>query len=134
VEGSIEGYLLLGFALSIVATGGALACAAFVLVRLPADYFCAPAPRVFLAGTHPLVRRTARFLKNVLGAGFVGLGILLSLPGIPGPGIVTVLIGVVLLDFPAKRPLKRWLISRPLILRTINRLRLRYGKPPLAAW
>jgi hypothetical protein len=132
VDGSIETYLLAGFALSVVGTVGALGVVAFVLVKLPADYFCAPAPRAFLAGRHPLIRRTGLFLKNLLGTVLVVLGVVLSLPGIPGPGIVTILIGVMLIDFAEKRPLERWLISRPLILRTINRLRRRYGKAPLA--
>ena len=35
------------------------------------------------------------------------------------------------MDFPGKRRLERWLVSRPTVLNTINRLRQRYGKPPL---
>jgi hypothetical protein len=59
------------------------------------------------------------------------LGLLLSLPGIPGQGLLTVLIGLMLVDFPGKLRLERWLIGLPRVLQTVNRLRQRYGRPPL---
>jgi hypothetical protein len=75
--------------------------------------------------------KARKILKNVIGAGVVGLGLLLSFPGIPGQGILTILIGVMLLDFPGKRRLERAVIRRPRVLGAVNRLRARYGKPPL---
>jgi hypothetical protein len=69
--------------------------------------------------------------KNLLGAFLVLLGIVLSLPGVPGQGILTILIGVMLLDFPGKRDLERKLVSRPKVREGIDRLRQRFGKPPL---
>ena len=59
------------------------------------------------------------------------LGVLMAMPGVPGPGILTLLIGIMLLDFPGKRRLERRLISRSKVLETINRLPRRCGKPPL---
>jgi hypothetical protein len=124
-------YLLVGLLLSVITTVGFLALIAFLFVTLPPDYFCGPARPGFLADKHPVIRRTGCFLKNVLGAGLVVVGVVLSLPGIPGPGIVTILIGVMLLDFAAKRPLEIWLVRRPLVSRTINHLRRRFRKAPL---
>ena len=54
-------------------------------------------------------------VKNLVGGILVGLGVLLAPPGVPGPGILMMLIGVVLLDFPGKRRLEQWLINRPTI-------------------
>jgi hypothetical protein len=133
VGGSVETYLLVGFALSVVSTVAAVGLVAIIIVKLPADYFCSPASRAFLAGRHPLIRRTGLFLKNLLGAVLIAVGVVLSLPGIPGPGILTVLFGVMLIDFPDMRIVERRLIRRPMVLRSINRLRRRYGKPPLAS-
>ena len=59
------------------------------------------------------------------------LGLAVSLPGIPGQGLLTILIGLMLIDFPGKHRLERTIISRPKILRTVNRLRARYDKRPL---
>ncbi len=55
----------------------------------------------------------------------------MSLPGIPGQGLLTILLGVMLLDFPGKRRLEFKIISRPKVFRAINRLRARFDKPPL---
>ena len=61
----------------------------------------------------------------------MALGALLSLPGIPGQGLLTILIGLILLDFPGKRGLERRLVSRPSVLAAINRLRARFGRPAM---
>lgn len=107
-----------------------LGVAVAVLVKLPEAYFedgdASPSIR-----RHPILRGIALVLKNLLGAVLILLGLFLSLPGVPGQGILTILIGVMLLNFPGKRRLERWLVSRPRVLPAINALRARFGKPPL---
>jgi hypothetical protein len=49
----------------------------------------------------------------------------------PGPGVLTILLGLIMLDIPGKRPLEASLIKRPAVLTPINNLRARYQKPPL---
>jgi hypothetical protein len=115
------------FVLTFVVSLGAVAA---VVVRLPANYFredyMSP-----LAEQHPIVRWTGVILKNVLGTLLVLLGLFLSLPGIPGQGLLTILIGVMLLSFPGKRRLERRLVSRPSVLAAINALRAYFGKPAM---
>lgn len=130
MDGSIETYLLLGFALSVIASVGGVVVVGIVLVKLPPDYFSDSVVPQLLLNAHPLVRRTAVFLKNSLGAAVVVLGVLMALPGIPGPGIITIVLGLMLLDFAEKRRWARWVMHRPPILRAANRLRQKYGKPP----
>jgi len=84
VDGSIETYLLVGFALSVIASVGGIVVIGIVLVKLPPGYFSDSAARQFLPATHPLVRWTVVFVKNVLGAALVMLGLIMSVPGIPG--------------------------------------------------
>ena len=50
---------------------------------------------------------------------------------LPGQGVLTILIGLTLLDFPGKRRFVRRLLMRPRVFRVINRLRRRFGRPPL---
>jgi len=107
-----------------------LCAVAVVLVRLPADYFCHDYVSP-LAEQHSIVRWTGLIVKNVVGALLVLLGLLLSLPGIPGQGLLTILIGVMLLNFPGKRRLERRLVSLPRVLAAINALRARFGKSAL---
>ena len=49
----------------------------------------------------------------------------------PGPGVPTILLGLIMMDIPGKRPLEAKIIKRPNILATVNNLRARYSKPPL---
>jgi hypothetical protein len=130
VNWSIETYLLVGFALSVVFTVGGVVVVGVVLVKLPPDYFVAPTVRLPLTNTHPIIRWTVVFLRNLLGAALVMLGLIMSVPGMPGPGILTIVIGLMLLEFAEKRRWARWVISRPPILRAANGLRRKYGKPP----
>lgn len=102
-----------------------------VVVRLPADYFVVePRPLPF-AGRSRGVRWAARVAMNVLGVLLVLLGIVMSLPGVPGQGLLTILFGIMLLDIPGKRALERRLLRRPSIHGSINKLRARYGKSPI---
>ena len=70
-------------------------------------------------------------LKNLLGVVLILIGVILSVPGLPGQGLLTVLAGVFLLDFPGKRGFLYKLVGRPLLLHPINRLRTKFSRPPL---
>lgn len=108
-----------------------LAVVSFILVKIPATYFHKDHPRDFWSNRHPSIRYLGVFAKNVLGILLVALGIVMSIPGVPGQGILTILLGIMLLDFPGKRSLERKLVSRPHVLKAINKLRNRFGKASL---
>src|SRR5438128_1699646 len=69
--------------------------------------------------------------RNALVVILILLGVLLSVPGVPGQGLLMVLIGLMLVDFPGRRRVEKALARRPGILATVNRLRARFGRPPL---
>ncbi|HEX9423558.1 MAG TPA: hypothetical protein VF899_09955 [Pyrinomonadaceae bacterium] len=123
--------VLIGVLLFLVTFTISLAIVSFILVRIPPDYFHKDRPRDLWSDRHPAVRLLGLFAKNLLGVVLVVLGILLSIPGVPGQGLLTILLGIMLLDFPGKRRLEHKLVSRPQILATINRLRHRFGKSSL---
>jgi hypothetical protein len=50
---------------------------------------------------------------------------------VPGQGVLTILLGIMLLDFPGKRALETRIISRPRVQTAVNALRARFDKPPL---
>lgn len=116
--------------------GGSVACflasliaIPIVLVRIPAQYFDVRVPRTWMKHHHPALKILGHVLKNTFGAVFVIAGFLMLF--LPGQGILTMLIGLSLLDFAGKRHLEAKLIGRPSILGAINRLRLRFNKSPL---
>lgn len=110
---------------------GNLAIVSFVLVKLPQNYFQEGYSREFWTDQHRFLRWGGLILKNLLGAVLVVVGVVLSLPGVPGQGILTILLGLIMLDIPGKRPIEARLIKRPSVLNAINRLRARFDKPPL---
>lgn len=122
---------LIGALIFVVTFAGSTAIVSFLLVRLPPTYFQESHSRDFWLDRHRFIRWAGIIAKNVLGLILVGTGIIMALPGVPGPGLLTVLLGVMLLDFPGKRRLELKLVSRPRVLQGINGLRLKFGRPPL---
>ncbi|HZW06176.1 MAG TPA: PGPGW domain-containing protein [Phycisphaerales bacterium] len=103
----------------VLAVAGAIG-ASIAVVRIPADYF------VRNERPRPGAGRIAR---NVLGWLLVIAGLAMLI--IPGPGAVALLAGLVLVDFPGRQKLLRWIITRTGVVKGMNRLRKRHGKPPL---
>jgi hypothetical protein len=79
---------------------------------------------------HWVLRSGAVIAKNAIGVLLVLLGIVMALPAVPGQGLLTLLVGLMLVDFPGRRALEYKLISRPSVLRAVNRLRTMFSRPP----
>ena len=112
-----------GFVLSIVLT-------LVVLVRLPSSYFSSDERMSMLPGRPEWQRVMARVLKNLAGALLVLLGVIMAIPGVPGQGLLTILIGVVLLDLPGKRALERRILRVAAVRAAVDKLRRRFGREP----
>jgi hypothetical protein len=123
--------VLIGALLFVITFSISLAIVAFIMVKIPPDYFHKDHPRDLWSDRSPAIRYLGIFGKNLLGVVLVLLGIVLSIPGVPGQGFLTILLGVMLLDFPGKRKLERKIVCRPQVRETINKLRQRFGKPEL---
>jgi hypothetical protein len=123
--------VLFGALFSVATFVGSIAVVTFVLVKLPTNYFHSSHAREFLVERHPVLRALGIFAKNLLGLVLVVCGIIMSLPGVPGQGVLTILLGIMLLDFPGKRRLEVGIVSRPRVFSAVNNLRARFDKPPL---
>jgi hypothetical protein len=119
---------LLVFGLAFVLT---IALAVFILVSLPSTYFHLSHNRTFMQEHHPVVRWIGIALKNVAGLMLVLWGLAMLIPGVPGQGVLTVFVGLLLLDFPGKRAAERRLLRQPAVLRAVNKLRAKFSRPPL---
>jgi hypothetical protein len=67
-------------------------------------------------------------VRNLLGIVILPLGLVMLIG--PGPGLVFTLLGLSLIDLPGKKAVERKIISRPGVLRTINELRVSFGRSP----
>jgi hypothetical protein len=124
-------HAILAGVLFVTTLATSFAVALTVLVRLPADCLCASRAEDAWHTNGTVRSWGSRISRNFLGGMLVAVGIVLSLPSIPGQGLVTVVAGILLLDFPGKRRLLRFLFGRPRVVSSINRLRARFGNPPL---
>jgi hypothetical protein len=101
-----------------------------ILVRIPQDYFSYPdRHRINWQNKNRFLRLPLLLIKNLFGVVFILLGILMLV--LPGQGLLTILIGLVLLDFPGKYRVERSVVNQPVVLRSINWVRLKAGKSPL---
>ncbi len=101
-----------------------------LVIRIPPDYFAhGRFRRQLWANRHLVLRMVLLTGKNILGCIFVAAGIVMLV--LPGQGILTILIGIMLLDFPGRYPLMRWIVARPQVIRTLNWIRRRSGRSPL---
>jgi len=100
-----------------------------VLVKLPEDYFDDRKRRPTHDSRHPLLRFLAVVGKNLIGVVMVAVGVLLSVPGVPGQGFLTVLLGLMLIDFPGKYRIERAFLRQRKLLKGANAIRSKFGKP-----
>lgn len=98
--------------------------------RMPADYFLEDsAGSEWMRRQHPALRVTLLILKNVFGAILVVGGLIMFVT--PGQGILTLVAGILLLNFPGKRRFEIWLVSRKPVHGAIDWIRRRADRPPI---
>ena len=123
------GYIAFAAVIFVASFALSILIVAVVIVKIPANYFSSHYSQDFLPNASWLTRWGATILKNLIGVALVLAGIAMLIG--PGQGILTILIGLIMLDIPGKRPLEAKIIGRPGVLAAANKLRERYGKPPL---
>ena len=100
------------------------------IVCIPADYFLGPDPPTLpWASAHPVMRVLLTLTKNVLGVFLVLAG--LAMLVLPGQGLLAILVGAMLMDFPGKRPAELALIRKKRVRAVLNWVRHRAGRDPL---
>ncbi|MDF1656794.1 MAG: PGPGW domain-containing protein [Verrucomicrobiales bacterium] len=101
-----------------------------VIRRMPHDYFLENSEQTAaLREGHPVLRALFLIMKNFVGGILVLGGILMLIT--PGQGVLTILIGLLLMNFPGKRRFEIWLIRLGPLNRAINWIRDKAGKRPL---
>ena len=124
----LQDHLWWTFTLSVVILVGTLVLVPLVIARMPSDHFVRPEPGSW-SRRHPLLRGVLWAGRNLLGAVLVVAGIALLV--LPGQGILTILIGLIVLEFPGKRDLELRLVRRPRVRRAIEWMRAKAKRPPL---
>jgi hypothetical protein len=100
-----------------------------VIVKLPADYLVNDQKKSWLDAQPAVVRAVFRVGKNLFGVVLVLLGIIMLV--LPGQGVLSIILGLSLVDFPGRRALQCKLIRRPKVIDSINWIRKKFHRPPL---
>ncbi len=102
----------------------------WVISRMPEDYFLQQKRQVARPGNyHPMVYLLIKILKNLAAAVLIIAGVIMLFT--PGQGLLTMLVGLGLSDFPGKYRLERKIIANKKIFKALNWIRKRAGVPPL---
>ncbi len=119
--------------LTIVSIMGFLISIVFIpwlVTRIPSDYFSHPKRQKYTWNNQSKILRLIFILmKNIIGVIFIIGGIFLLF--LPGQGVLTILLGLFITDFPYKYKIETWIIKHPPILRSINKLRTKAKQRPL---
>jgi hypothetical protein len=116
-----------------IASAGMMLCGIavvpWILIRLPRDYFLPPRRHRITPQRLPLSLGLPLLVgKNLLGSGLILAGLAMLL--LPGQGLLTIILGLALTNFPGKFALQRRLVGHPSVLRSLNWLRGRFGRAP----
>ena len=102
----------------------------WIVIKIPQNYFHEHyRVRAAKQSNHPIMAQFFTGLKNVIGFLFVVLGVLMLV--LPGQGILTILMGLFMMNFPGKYRLERKIVSAPKVLQSLNWIRAKANKPPL---
>jgi len=116
--------------LSVTVFMGTLVVLPILIIHIPADYFTRrKKPLKSLPQGHLAVRLLILVFKNLAGIIFILSGIAMLV--LPGQGVITLLIGLMLVNFPGKRDLELRIIDQQSVLRVLNWIRLKAGKQAL---
>jgi hypothetical protein len=78
---------------------------------------------------HPVPGLALLVAKNVCGLILILAGVVMLV--LPGQGMLTIVLGIMLLNFPGKYRLERRVARMRPVARSINWMRARAGHPPL---
>lgn len=102
----------------------------WLVALIPEDYFLSaerrPSP---WEKRNPFIKITLIVCKNILGFVLLLGGFLMLF--VPGQGLLTMVAGLVLMDYPGKFALEKKIVKNPSIYKGLNWLRAKANKPPL---
>ena len=100
----------------------------WLVALIPSDYFIQKNNSEFRSN-YPILWLASIIIKNLIGYTLIIGGILMLV--LPGQGLFTIFIGLMLSNYPGKFYIERKFIAIPSILKTINWLRKKSNTPPI---
>ena len=125
----IDIFFILGISSFVILVFSALSIG-FFIKKIPYDYFLKNERGItHYKNTSPIFWIIILVLKNIIGYFLILGGILMLF--LPGQGLLTILVGLMLSDYPGKFKLEKRIIKTKLILKTINWYRAKSNIRPI---
>ena len=100
------------------------------VAQIPEDYFLSSKRKPSKCQEqNPILRLAVLFGKNIIGVSLIIGGLLMLV--LPGQGLLTIVTGLLLINYPGKYKLEQKLVAMPSIFRALNWIRVKANKPPL---
>ena len=100
------------------------------VAQIPEDYFLSSKRKPSKwKEQKPILRLAVLFGKNIIGLSLIIGGLLMLV--LPGQGLLTIVTGLLLINYPGKYKLEQKLVAIPSVFRTLNWIRVKANKPPL---
>ena len=96
---------------------------------IPHNYFVDKKRVSLIKMKNPLMWLPIIIIKNSIGLVLILCGILMLI--LPGQGVLTIITGLIFLDYPGKFRFERSLVRNKLILNSMNWIRRKLDKPDL---
>ena len=96
---------------------------------IPHNYFVDKKRVSLIKMKNPLMWLPIIIIKNSIGLILILCGILMLI--LPGQGVLTIITGLIFLDYPGKFKFERLLVRNKLILNSMNWIRRKLNKPDL---
>jgi hypothetical protein len=112
--------------ISVVTIVGSMIALPWLILSLPAHYFSEPSLRGH-TDMNPVLKWLWLVFKNLCGIVLLIAGIAMLI--LPGQGLLTILGGLLLMDFPGKYELECRLARQPVVFKAMNWIRKKGNKP-----
>lgn len=97
----------------------------YIIINLSPNYFLLKKQSMY-EYKHPFFRYLVLIVKNILGYILFLLGIVMLF--IPGQGLLSMALGILLMNFPGKKNVERKFFSNKKVNNVINLIRRKFGK------
>ncbi len=97
-----------------------------IIAAIPSNYFMVKS-QPHAVTKSPITSLLLSVLRNIIGVFLIFCGLVMLLT--PGQGVLTILAGIFILDFPGKFKLELFLVKKPGVLKTLNWIRRKQNAP-----
>ena len=100
------------------------------VAQIPEDYFLSAKRKpAKLIERKTILRLLILFGKNIVGLSLIFGGLLMIV--LPGQGLLTIITGLLLINYPGKFRLEQKIVGIPSVFKSLNWIRIKANKPPL---